>query len=54
MAMQVTLDLPEPTAGDMKPEPKNRQQAMKSEEWSAWHETEEKEMRGMVENSVYE
>ena len=26
MAMQVTLDLPEPMAGDMTPEPKNRQQ----------------------------
>ena len=54
MAMQVTLDLPEPTAGDIEPEPKNRQQAMKSTEWSAWGKAEETEMRGMVKKSVYE
>ena len=30
------------------------QRAMKSAEWSAWREAEETEMRGMIENSVYE
>ena len=54
IVMQVTLDLPEPTKGYMPPEPKNRQQAMKMTEWSAWREAKETEMRGMIENSVYE
>ena len=44
MAMQATLDIPEP---------RNRQQAMKSPEWDKWRKAEETEMLGMVENCVY-
>ena len=41
MAMQATLDIPEP---------KNRRQAMESPEWDEWRKAEETEMLGMVEN----
>ena len=44
MAMQVTLDIPEP---------RNRRQAMESPEWDEWRKTDETEMLGMVENCVY-
>ena len=44
MAMQATLDIPEP---------KNRRQAMESTEWDEWRKAEETEMLGMVENCVY-
>ena len=44
MAMQATLDIPEP---------RNRWQAMKSQEWDEWRKAEETEMLGMVENCVY-
>ena len=44
MAMQATLDIPEP---------RNRRQAMESPEWDEWREAEETEMLGMVENCVY-
>lgn len=54
MAIQATLDIPEPMAGDLTLEPKNRQQAMKSTEWDAWREAEKSEMRGMIENIVCE
>ena len=44
MAMQATLDIPEPS---------NRWQAMESTEWDEWRKAEETEMLGMVENCVY-
>ena len=44
MAMQATLDIPEPI---------NRRQAMESQEWDEWRKAEETEMLGMVENCVY-
>ena len=44
MAMQATLDIPEP---------RNRRQAMESPEWDDWRKAEETEMLGMVENCVY-
>ena len=44
MAMQATLDIPEP---------KNRRQAMESQEWDEWRKAEETEMLGMVENCAY-
>ena len=44
MAMQATLDIPEP---------RNRRQAMESQEWDEWRKVEETEMLGMVENCVY-
>ena len=44
MAMQATLDIPEP---------RNRRQAMESLEWDEWRKAEETEMLGMVENYVY-
>ena len=45
MAMQATLDVSEP---------RNRRQAMESHEWDEWRKAEETEMRGMVENCVYD
>ena len=45
MAMQVTLDIPEP---------RNRRQAMESPEWDRWRKAKETEMLGMVENYIYE
>ena len=56
------VDILEPIAGDMPPQPENRQQAMDSPEcmecmecmeWEEWREAEEVEMHGMVENCVY-
>ena len=44
MAMQATLDIPEP---------RNRWQAMESQEWDEWWKAEDTEMLGMVENCVY-
>ena len=44
MTMQATLDIPEP---------RNRRQAMKSQEWDEWRKAEETEMLGMVENCIY-
>ena len=44
MAMQATLDIREP---------RNRRQAMESQEWDEWRKAEETEMLGMVENCVY-
>ena len=44
MAMQATLDVPEP---------RNRRQAMESPEWDEWRKAEETEVLGMVENCVY-
>ena len=44
MAMQATLDIPEP---------RNRQQAMESPEWDKRRKAEETEMLRMVENCVY-
>ena len=44
MAMQATLDTPEP---------RNRRQAKESQEWDEWRKAEETEMLGMVENCVY-
>ena len=44
MAMQATLDIPEP---------RNRRQAMESQEWDEWRKAEETEMLEMVENYVY-
>ena len=44
MAMQATLDIPEP---------RNRRQAMEPPEWDKWGKAEETEMLGMVENCVY-
>ena len=44
MAMQATLDISEP---------RNRWQAMESQEWDEWLKAEETEMLGMVENCVY-
>ena len=44
MAMQATLDIPEP---------RNRWQAMESPKWDEWREPEETEVLGMVENCVY-
>ena len=44
MAMQATLDVPEP---------RNRWQAMESQEWDEWRKEEETEMLGMVENCAY-
>ena len=44
MAMQATLDIPEP---------RNRRQAMESPEWDEWRKAEETEMLGIVENCVY-
>ena len=44
MAMQTTLDIPEP---------RNRRQAMESPEWDRWRKAEETEMLGMVENCAY-
>ncbi|CAN0128895.1 unnamed protein product [Ascophyllum nodosum] len=44
MAMQATLDIPEP---------RNRRQAMESPEWDKWWKAEETEMLGVVENCVY-
>ena len=44
MAMQATLDIPEP---------RNWRQAMESPEWGEWRKTEETEMLGMVKNCVY-
>ena len=43
MAMQATLDIPEP---------RNRRQAMESPEWDQWWKAEVTEMLGMVENCV--
>ena len=43
MAMQATLDIPEP---------RNQRQAMESQEWDEWRKAEETEMLGMVENCV--
>ena len=44
MAMQATLDIPEP---------RNRRQAMESPEWDKWRKAEETEMLGILENCVY-
>ncbi|CAM9659060.1 unnamed protein product [Ascophyllum nodosum] len=44
MAVQATLDIPEP---------RNRRQAMESQEWDEWRKAEETEMLEMVENFVY-
>ena len=44
MAMQASLDVPEP---------RNRRQAMESPERDKWRKAEETEMLGMVENCVY-
>ena len=44
MAMQATLDIPKP---------RNRRQAIESQEWDEWRKAEETEMLGMVENCVY-
>ena len=44
MAMQATLDLPEP---------RNRRQAMESLEWDKWWKAQETEMLGMIENCIY-
>ena len=44
MAMQATLDIPEP---------RNRRQAMESQEWDEWRKAEETENLGMAENCVY-
>ena len=44
MAMQATLDIPEP---------RNRRQTMESQGWDEWRKAEETEMLGMVENCVY-
>ena len=44
MAMQATLDTPEP---------RNRRQAMESQEWDEWRKAEETGMLGMVEYCVY-
>ena len=44
MAMQATLDIPEP---------RNRRQAMELPEWDKWRKEEETEMLGTVENYVY-
>ncbi|CAN0158978.1 unnamed protein product, partial [Ascophyllum nodosum] len=44
MAMQATLDIPEP---------RNRRQAMESPEWNEWRKAEDTEMLGTVENCVY-
>ena len=44
MAMQTTMDIPEP---------RSRRQAMESPEWDEWRKAEETEMLGMVENCVY-
>ena len=44
MAMQATLDIPEP---------RNRRQAMEPPEWDEWWKAEETEMLRMVENCVY-
>ena len=43
MAMQATLDIPEP---------RNRRQAMESPKWDRWRKAEVTEMLGMVENCV--
>ena len=44
MAMQATLDIPEP---------RNQRQAMESPEWDEWRKAQETEMLGMVENCLY-
>ena len=44
MAMQATLDMPEPS---------NRRQALEAQEWDEWRKAEKTEMLGMVENCVY-
>ena len=44
MAMQATLDTPEP---------RNQRQAMESPEWDEWRKAEETEMLGIVETCVY-
>ena len=44
MAMQATIDIPKP---------RNRRQAIESQEWDKWRKAEETEMLGMVENCVY-
>ena len=44
MAMQTTLNIPEP---------RSRRQAMESQEWDEWRKAEETEMLGMVENCDY-
>ena len=44
MAMQATLDIPDP---------RNRRQAMESPEWDKWWKAEETEMLGVVENCIY-
>ena len=44
MAMQATLDIPEP---------RNRRHSMESKEWDEWRKAEETKMLGMVENCVY-
>ena len=44
MAMQATLDIPEP---------RNRRQAVESPEWVKWWKAEKTEMLGMVDNCVY-
>ena len=44
MAMQATLDTPEP---------RNPRQTMESPEWDEWRKAEETEILGMVENCVY-
>ena len=44
MAMQATLDIPEP---------RNRRQSMESPEWDEWRKADETGMLEMVENCVY-
>ena len=44
MALQATLDIPEP---------RNRRQAMESPEWEEWRKAEKTEIFGMAENCVY-
>ena len=44
MAMQATLDIPEP---------RNRRHAMESPEWDEWRKAEETEMLGTLDNCVY-
>ena len=44
MAMQATLDIPEP---------RNRRQAMEPREWDEWRKADETQKLGMVENCVH-
>ena len=53
MALQVKVDIQQSIAGDMSPEPKNREQAMNLSDGEKWRKAEEVEMHGLVENSVY-